>query len=112
MKQAWTCGEEAVSACHSSLRTDRMRGKPTCMKDNHFQSGANLLKGFVLNLECCFSFQSTVIKCACILQKEQRGRLTIIKSPLDLARISPPSGLLLDTDSKASIGQNSYHHHL
>lgn len=48
------------------------------MKDNHVQSGANLLKGFVLNQECCFSFQSIVIKCAYTLQKDRRG-LTIIK---------------------------------
>lgn len=87
-------GEEGVSSFkgpdthhYSQLtqHTDGRRGKSTCMKDNHFQSGANPLTGFVLNQECCFSFQSIVIKCAYTLQQEWRGRLMVIKSPLCLA---------------------------
>lgn len=78
------------------------------MKNNHFQPGANLLKRFVLNPECYFSFQSVVIKCASAFQEEERGRLAIIKSLLHLAPNPSSSGLLSDNFSKASI----YQHHL
>lgn len=71
--------------CSQLDSTHRQREKSSRVKDNRFQPGANLLKGFVLNQECYFSFQSTVIKCACAFQKEGRGRLTVIKSPLYLA---------------------------
>lgn len=78
-------------------------GKSTSMKNNHFQPGANLLKRFVLNPECYFSFQSGVIKCASAFQEEERGRLTIIKSLLHLAPNPSSSGLLSDNFSKTSI---------
>jgi hypothetical protein len=48
--------------------------KPHCMKGNHFQPGANLLKGLVLH-QCYFSFQSIVIKCPNTLQEEGKREI-------------------------------------